>query len=76
MKMIYDKWVFFEELELLTLDTGTQLRIWLSSRRYPHISIRTELSLVVEDQTGHDSDIVLDVLTTLHGDHCRQMNDL
>ena len=48
---------FLEELAMHAEEAGTKLRIGLSSRHYPHISVRRGLSLVVEDQLEHDQDI-------------------
>ena len=48
---------FFEELSMHIRPSGHVLRICLSSRHYPHISIERGITLVVEDQTEHDRDI-------------------
>jgi hypothetical protein len=48
---------FLEELSDLAAQQGVGLRIFLSSRHYPSISICTCQQLVLEDQRGHDIDI-------------------
>lgn len=47
---------FLEDLSSYT-DTGPSLSICLSSRHYPHITIKKGVSLVVEEQREHDQDI-------------------
>ncbi|KAK1236982.1 hypothetical protein MKX08_007930 [Trichoderma sp. CBMAI-0020] len=49
-------------LEILSLEAtraGVSLNICLSSRHYPHISMRKHLQLVVEETSEHNEDIVL-----------------
>jgi hypothetical protein len=48
---------FLEELSDLAAQQGIGLRIFLSSRHYPSISICTCQQLVLENQRGHDIDI-------------------
>src|ERR1700710_1716942 len=43
---------FNEGLSLTAVRRGTSLRICLSSRHYPHISIRRGLHLILEHQDG------------------------
>lgn len=47
--------------------SSLQLRVCLSSRHYPHISIKKGLSLVVEEQLEHDRDIEIYVRKKLIG---------
>ncbi|KAI1323631.1 hypothetical protein F5Y16DRAFT_424790 [Xylariaceae sp. FL0255] len=37
--------------------TNPQISVCLASRHYPHITIATETSLIIEDQIGHSEDI-------------------
>jgi hypothetical protein len=67
---------FLEELSLRAVTSGTSLRTCLSSRHYPHISIRKGLSLVMEHQDGHGDDIDMYVRLKLIGDEGRQMEEL
>jgi hypothetical protein len=48
---------FLEDLGDATTSSQTLLNICLSSRHYPHISIRNGLQLTVERQHGHEKDI-------------------
>ena len=48
---------FFEKLSDEAVQGGMTLRICISSRRYPTISIRRALELVVEDNQEHGEDI-------------------
>ncbi|KAK5069447.1 hypothetical protein LTR24_010706 [Lithohypha guttulata] len=50
---------FLEDLASYVRQSNSTLRIWLSSRHYPHISITHGLSLEVERQSAHDADIAL-----------------
>jgi ankyrin repeat protein len=48
---------FFEELgDRASLD-GWEFRVWFSSRHYPHITAKTSVQLVLEDQAGHGHDV-------------------
>ncbi|OCL02331.1 purine and uridine phosphorylase, partial [Glonium stellatum] len=59
---------FLEELGQISIDNDTSLSICISSRHYPHISIKKGLSLTVESQPGHDCDISAYVKSQLTGD--------
>ncbi|MCJ1437849.1 hypothetical protein MMC27_007236 [Xylographa pallens] len=67
---------FLEELGRVSMRFETSLNICLSSRHYPHISIKKGISLVLEYQPGHDHDIVTYVNNKLIGDEGPQMEDL
>ena len=67
---------FLEELSLRAVTCGTSLRICLSSRHYPRISIRKGLSLVMEHQDGQRDDIDMYVRLRLIGDEGRRMEEL
>lgn len=49
---------FLEELTDHAKETNATLNVCLSSRHYPHITIRKGLSLTVENEVEHDQDIV------------------
>ncbi|EXJ62786.1 hypothetical protein A1O7_03225 [Cladophialophora yegresii CBS 114405] len=67
---------FLEELSQRAVSCPTSLRICLSSRHYPHISIRKGLYLVMEHQDGQRDDIDRYVRLRLHGDEGRGTNEL
>lgn len=48
---------FFERLSSSAGRAGVQVRICLSSRHYPNITVRTNLSIIVEDEHGQTEDI-------------------
>ncbi|MCJ1380218.1 hypothetical protein MMC17_003321 [Xylographa soralifera] len=48
---------FFEHIGELAVSAGISFRLCLSSRHYPHITIRKGLGLVLEGQEGHTQDI-------------------
>lgn len=48
---------FFERLTQRSCVEHASLWICLSSRHYPHVSTRRGLSIILEDQPGHESDI-------------------
>ena len=48
---------FLEELGESAANAGTDFRICLSSRHYPHITVNRSLQIILEDQEGHSSDI-------------------
>ncbi|KAH8705408.1 ankyrin repeat-containing domain protein [Talaromyces proteolyticus] len=68
--------MFLEELGQTAVYNKTQLMVCLSSRHYPHISIRKSVPLVVEGQTGHDDDIATYVRNHLNEDESPQMEEL
>ena len=59
---------FFEELGDASMFSATSVNICLSSRHYPHISIRSGFSLIIENQQGHDQDIIKCIRNKLSGD--------
>jgi len=59
---------FLEDLSSTAVSSGTSLRICLSSRHYPHISIRRGLYIVLEHREGHGKDIELYVRSKLRDD--------
>lgn len=68
--------MFLEQLAYHVLECGGKVRICLSSRFYPHISIRHGLELVVEDQLEHGRDIQHYISRRLHGDQSEEMQNL
>ena len=48
---------FLENLSENAIQSGSNLRICLSSRHYPHIDMKKKIELVVEQQAEHDQDI-------------------
>ena len=67
---------FLEELSDVAIDNRALLKICLSSRHYPHISIKKGISFVVEKEPGHTDDIATYVSTQLQGDRDSRMQDL
>lgn len=49
--------VFFEELAELAVSSSIRFDICFSSRHYPHITTEKSISLVLEEQEGHEHDI-------------------
>lgn len=47
----------FEHLGQTAVSLGIQFRTCFSSRHYPHINIEDGISLIPEDQEGHQQDI-------------------
>jgi len=54
---IRDMISFFEHISELAVSAGIRFQVCLSSRHYPHITIRKNLGLVLEGQEGHNQDI-------------------
>ena len=48
---------FFERLDQIAIDSQIHFHVCLSSRHYPHISIRNGVQLTLEGQEGHEEDI-------------------
>ena len=67
---------YFEDVARLAASSRVPLRICLSSRHYPHISIEKGVSIIVEDQQAHTEDIELYVLRRLRGQKNVEMNEL
>ena len=67
---------FLETLAIYADEHGSPLRICLSSRHYPHISISKGLTLVVEDQRAHDEDIELFVKNRLLEPNSKRTDEL
>ncbi|KAJ9659952.1 hypothetical protein H2198_002842 [Neophaeococcomyces mojaviensis] len=56
--------------------TTCSLRICLSSRHYPHITVEKSLSLIMEDQIEHSQDIKVYIRSELAGGNSPQMEDI
>lgn len=63
---------FLEDLDQTATSSKVSLNVCLSSRHYPHITVKRATSLVVEDQKGHDNDIIMYVNNKLKGDDEKQ----
>lgn len=66
---------FLEDLAICA-STSSILRICLSSRHYPHITVRKGFSLVVEKQRDYDSDVQTYVQTKFIVSDTTNSNDL
>jgi ankyrin repeat protein len=64
-KQIRDMVSYLSDLGL----TGSRLYVCFASRHYPHITIKTGLSIVLEDQIGHSNDIATYLDSALHIRH-------
>jgi hypothetical protein len=56
-RQIRDMVAFFESVSEVTVSSGIKFRFCLSSRHYPHISIRKGLHMILDVQEGHNQDI-------------------
>lgn len=56
---------YLERLALATSSSSSRLRICLSSRHYPHISIRKGIIINLDEQVGHGQDISVYLRDTL-----------
>ncbi|KAL4874693.1 hypothetical protein BJY04DRAFT_211860 [Aspergillus karnatakaensis] len=59
---IRDMVSFFEQIGELVVSKKVRLHICFSSRHYPHVTIEHSIELVLEDQDGHQQDIMNYVL--------------
>ena len=55
---IQDMVSFFEHINEFAISPSTRFRLCLSSRHYPNIKIKKHLALALEQQKGHDQDIM------------------
>jgi len=67
---------FLEELGKVAVSSGGFLNICLSSRHYPHITIRKALELIVEGQDGHVTDIATYVGSKFYAPSSRQTDEI
>ncbi|KAI9657407.1 MAG: hypothetical protein M1821_003089 [Bathelium mastoideum] len=67
---------FLEDLAQTAIDNEASLRICLSIRHYPHISIKRGVSFIVENQPGHARDIATFVSIRLKGDEEVQLKHI
>lgn len=68
--------LWFEDLTTRSTQEAINLRICFSSRHYPHIEIKYGLSLVLENESGHDEDIITYLRKTLLGDDSQTVEAL
>ncbi|KAI0438676.1 hypothetical protein F4803DRAFT_534198 [Xylaria telfairii] len=66
---IRDMISFFEELGERSILCSSNLRVCVSSRHYPYITIRHGLQLVLEDEDAHSNDIRHYIQSKLQIDH-------
>lgn len=59
---------FLEDMSLTAFENRKPLKICLSSRHYPRLSLRRGLSLILENQDGHGDDIAKYVQNKLIGE--------
>ena len=64
---VRDMIAFLDEVGYISVSGGAPVSTCLSSRHYPHITIGHGISLIVEDQQGHDEDINRYVTNKLSG---------
>jgi hypothetical protein len=64
-EQVRDMIQFFEHVGDLAVSNGIRFQVCLSSRHYPHITIRNGLELVLEGLEGHSQDIANYVETEL-----------
>jgi ankyrin repeat protein len=67
---------FLEDLGSIAVSSKTFLNICLSSRHYPHISMRNGLQLTVERQDGHEKDIAAYVQSKFKAPCTRQTDEI
>lgn len=65
-EQVRDMIQFFEHIGDLAVSNGICFQVCLSSRHYPHITIRNGLELILERQEGHSQDIVKYIKTELN----------
>ena len=71
-----DMVAFFESLGKFAVSSQIQLRIYFSSRHYPHITIEKVVSLVLEDQDGHSQDIANYLHSELKAGSSKSMEEI
>ncbi|KAJ2997270.1 hypothetical protein NUW58_g700 [Xylaria curta] len=57
---------FLEDLSVNAVSVGFELRICLSSRHYPYVSMKKNLELTVETEPKHETDIATYIQDKLH----------
>ncbi|KAK9800153.1 hypothetical protein SCARD494_01946 [Seiridium cardinale] len=73
---IRDMISFFEDLGEHALECGVRLHICFSSRHYPHITIRTGLNLILEDERSHTMDIKMFIDSELRIGQSENVDDI
>ena len=69
---IRDLVAFLETLGEIAIRSQTNFRVCLSSRHYPHISIRNGIQMTLQDQEGHLHDIAVYLSSELKAGHGAQ----
>ncbi|KPI40361.1 Vegetative incompatibility protein HET-E-1 [Cyphellophora attinorum] len=64
---IRDMITFMEDLSMHSVESGTQFSICFASRHYPTIVVRYGSQIVLEDEPGHEEDIIQYVNKELKG---------
>jgi ankyrin repeat protein/nucleoside phosphorylase len=73
---IRDMVEFFESLSHITFSNQTRFHVCFSSRHFPHISIKTGLQLILENQDGHSNDITSYISTELKAGKSKQVQEI
>lgn len=67
---------FFEIFPSTSASNDSVFRVCLSSRHYPQIDVETDLSIILEDQIGHEQDIRAYIDKTLPDKKSAIMHDI
>ncbi|KAL4803808.1 hypothetical protein BDV18DRAFT_162817 [Aspergillus unguis] len=73
---VRDMLSFFEQLGQLALSHKARLLVCLSSRHYPHITIRNKIELVLENEQGHQQDIANYVYSELKAGNSKLVQEI
>ncbi|KAK9420204.1 hypothetical protein SUNI508_06732 [Seiridium unicorne] len=73
---IRDMISFFEDIGEHAVESGVRLHICFSSRHYPHITIRTGLNLILEDERSHTMDIKMFIDSELRIGQSENVDDI
>ncbi|KAK6501370.1 hypothetical protein TWF481_009212 [Arthrobotrys musiformis] len=73
---IRDMLDFFDDLGTLAISLKIRLHVCLSSRHYPHITIRNGQQMVLEGQEGHDHDIASYLRSELRAGNGKQSDEI
>jgi ankyrin repeat protein len=73
---IRDMVAFFRHLGELAIVTHTRFQVLFSSRHYPYIKIETGLTIVLEEQEGHNKNITSYIDNKLKIDHSNLANQI
>ena len=73
---VQDMVIWLENYASYATQAGLTMRICFSSRHYPHLEISQGLSIVLENEPGHEQDISTYIQKTLRGNHGLPMQKL